>query len=247
MERGRPRSWLESRSTPRCRQFCAGVYRQRQGAGSHDPSNPPTTSRRCHGHPAWEATSGSAGPGAPHARRMEPHGARAHALPPCSPTPSRAQAHMGQHHLHGRITPACQPPRRARRAIVHAVWRSNLAAPARWLPTGDADRPGTRRRRHRQPRELAALHEAIRHRPDAAHHRKPLLVCALSNTQGRAPPSAGPHAPPRGDTGRIRAAAQRVGREPLESGPGAQWLRRERWPTWPQRRQQGTSMRRVLR
>jgi hypothetical protein len=123
------------RSTPRWWQPCAGVYRQRQGAGSHDPSNPPTTSRRCHGHPAWEATGSSR----PRARRpCTPHGTAwstrscpSHRAAPRPPVPRHT---CGQHHLHGRIACVSAPQGVTRRAIVHAVWRSNLAAPARWLP-----------------------------------------------------------------------------------------------------------------
>jgi hypothetical protein len=185
-------------------QCCAGRIQAASRSRQSRPIQPTPPAGGATGHPAWEATSGSAPREAPHARRMAPHEHALMPLPPCSPTPSAAQAHMGQHHLHGRITPACQPPRASPRAIVHAVRRSNLAAPARW-PHGDADRPGTRQAE--TPFELAALHEAIRASPHAAHHRNRLLVCALSNTQGRAPPSAA--CTPRGDTGANQSCCTR--------------------------------------
>jgi hypothetical protein len=73
-----------------------------------------------------------------------------------APTPSRcAQAHMGQHHLHGRITPACQPPGR------HHAPSYMQSGAATWQhqhggPTVTLIDPARGRRRHRQPRAGSA-------------------------------------------------------------------------------------------
>jgi hypothetical protein len=199
------RSWVEPEKHALVA-ACAGVYRQRQGAGSHDPSNPPppaggATATREAGKRFKQAARGA--PCTPHGTAWSTRSCPSHRAAPRPPVPR----HMGQHHLHGRITPACQPV--TRRAIVHAVRRSNLAAPARWLPrvtlidpgTRQAETPSTTRSWQRSTRPSGIA-------PDAAHHRNRLLVCALSNTQGRAPPSAGPHAPPRGDTGANQSCAR---------------------------------------
>jgi hypothetical protein len=122
---------------------------------------------------------------APHARAW-PH-ERAHAPPRAAPPALPCPGTHGQHHLHGRITPACQPPGVTRRhrtcSLAHQPGSTSTVA-----PHGDADRPWARGRRStvnhwswQAPRPSGIA-------PDAAHHRKPCLS-ALCQIPDRAPPA----------------------------------------------------------
>jgi hypothetical protein len=193
------RSWVGPRNTLWWQQPLRGRRRQEPAVTTH-PTHPPP--------PAGGATTGVGRQAvqqaqAPHARRM------AVAWSTHAPSTVQPRPPVPRHTWDITFTDAsrlCQPPRASRR-IVHAVWRSP-ASTSTVAPRVTLIDPGRGRRRHRQPRGAGSAprgHPGIA--PDAAHHRNRLLVCALSNTQGRAPP-AGPHAPPRGDTGRIDCCAR---------------------------------------